>query len=63
MSPGTALLRAVTVSVGIDQKNIAERNHPVQHMFQIYQQARKVIVWLGVDEPADTGDESKAEMA
>jgi hypothetical protein len=32
-------------------------------MFQIYQQARKVIVWLGVDEPADTVDENKAEMA
>ena len=34
----------------IDQSNISERNHQVQNMGRIYQQASLVIVWLG---PAD----------
>jgi hypothetical protein len=50
-------------AIAIDQKNISEKNHQVQHMWHIYQKATKVIVWLGLDEPADAGDESKAELA
>ena len=34
-------------AVCIDQSNIKERNHQVQQMADIYQQARYVVVWVG----------------
>jgi hypothetical protein len=34
-------------AVCIDQQNVAERNHQVQQMALIYQQAKRVLVWLG----------------
>jgi hypothetical protein len=34
-------------AVCIDQQNVAERNHQVQQMALIYQQAKRVLIWLG----------------
>lgn len=34
-------------AICINQSNIAERNHQVRQMLEIYQQARFVLIWLG----------------
>ncbi|MCJ1380074.1 hypothetical protein MMC17_003177 [Xylographa soralifera] len=38
-------------AISIDQSNITERGHQVAMMSQIYKQAERVIVWLGVEKP------------
>lgn len=37
-------------AVCIDQKNMAEKTHQVRMMKEIYQAARRVVIWLGEDE-------------
>jgi hypothetical protein len=39
-------------AICIDQTNISERNHQVSQMSKIYANARRVIVWLGMESPS-----------
>ena len=41
-------------AICIDQANLDERSHQVQRMLDIYQQARGVVVWLGLEPTAAT---------
>lgn len=42
-------------AICINQTNVAERNHQVQSMGDIYAEARSVIVWLGADDAVSDG--------
>jgi hypothetical protein len=49
-------------AVSINQADISERSEQVRHMLDIYRNANKVTVWLGLDEIDEIGD-SKAQKA
>ncbi len=36
-------------AICVDQQNLLERNHQVRHMRKIYEQAERVLIWLGED--------------
>ncbi|KAH7413342.1 heterokaryon incompatibility protein-domain-containing protein [Cadophora sp. MPI-SDFR-AT-0126] len=38
-------------AICIDQNNMAERRHQVQHMSRIYKEAERVVIWLGEGTP------------
>jgi Heterokaryon incompatibility protein (HET) len=46
-------------AICIDQRNIHERNHQVVQMGKIYNQAKRVVVWLG---PSDTASKLAFEV-
>lgn len=51
-------------AVCIDQKNMQERGHQVEHMGQIYRNAKKVLVWLwcGEDNQAERAEAALREI-
>lgn len=50
-------------AVCINQENIKEKNRQVMNMKRIYENATRVVVWLGLDEPCGNGNSTKATVA
>jgi len=50
-------------AICIDQKNSLENAHRVSNIKKIYGNASRVIVWLGMDEPSEDGNSTKAKIA